>query len=48
MIYEKYRDIVDIVVDSGPGGNIPTTVVDCTGDEPVIIREGKGNLSDFL
>jgi tRNA threonylcarbamoyl adenosine modification protein (Sua5/YciO/YrdC/YwlC family) len=48
LIYEKYRDIVDIVVDSGPGGNIPSTIVDCTGDEPVIIREGKGNLSEFL
>jgi tRNA threonylcarbamoyl adenosine modification protein (Sua5/YciO/YrdC/YwlC family) len=48
LIYEKYRDLVDIVVDSGHGGNIASTVVDCTGDEPVIIREGKGNLLEFL
>jgi tRNA threonylcarbamoyl adenosine modification protein (Sua5/YciO/YrdC/YwlC family) len=48
LIYEKYRDLVDIVVDSGPGGNIASTVVDCTGDEPIIIREGKGNLIEFL
>ena len=31
LIHEKYRDIVDIVVDSGHGGNIASTVVDCTG-----------------
>jgi tRNA threonylcarbamoyl adenosine modification protein (Sua5/YciO/YrdC/YwlC family) len=48
LIYEKYRDLVDIVVDSGPGGNVASTVVDCTGEEPVIIREGKGNLLEFL
>ena len=48
LIYEKYRDIVDIVVDSGPGGNIPSTVVDCTGDEPIIVRQGKGDLAEFL
>ena len=48
LIHEKYRDIVDIVVDSGHGGNIASTVVDCTGEEPVIIREGKGNLEQFL
>jgi tRNA threonylcarbamoyl adenosine modification protein (Sua5/YciO/YrdC/YwlC family) len=48
LIYEKYRDLVDIVIDSGPGGNIASTIVDCTGDEPVIIREGKGDLSLYL
>jgi len=48
LIYEKYRNLVDIVVDSGPGGNIASTIVDCTGDEPVITREGKGDLSLYL
>jgi tRNA threonylcarbamoyl adenosine modification protein (Sua5/YciO/YrdC/YwlC family) len=48
LIYEKYRDIVDIVVDSGHGGNIPSTVVDCTGDEPVVVRQGKGELGEFV
>ncbi|MCX6246991.1 MAG: L-threonylcarbamoyladenylate synthase [Bacteroidetes bacterium] len=48
LIYEKFKDLVDIVIDSGHGGNIASTVVDCTGDEPVIIREGKGNLLEFL
>ena len=48
LIYEKYRNLVDIVVDSGHGGNIASTIVDCTGDEPVIIREGKGDLALYL
>ncbi len=42
LIYEKYRDFADIVIDGGYGNNEPTTVIDCTGDEPVIIREGIG------
>lgn len=46
LIYEKYRDKVDIVVDGGYGGNEPSTVIDCTGDEPVITRQGKGEISD--
>mgnify|MGYP006292622181 CR=1 FL=1 len=39
-IYEDYKKLVDIVVDGGTCGNTPSTVVDCTGTEPVIIREG--------
>ncbi|HDJ33125.1 MAG TPA: threonylcarbamoyl-AMP synthase, partial [Bacteroidetes bacterium] len=42
LIYEKYRKQVDMVIDGGYGSNEPSTVVDCTGDEPVIIREGIG------
>lgn len=44
LIHEKYADIVDIVIDGGYGDNSPSTIVDCTTDEPVIIREGKGVL----
>jgi tRNA threonylcarbamoyl adenosine modification protein (Sua5/YciO/YrdC/YwlC family) len=44
LIYEKFRDKVDIVIDGGYGGNIPSTVVNCTGNEMTIIREGKGEL----
>lgn len=44
LIHERYQDIVDIVVDGGYGDNIPSTVVDCTTDDPEIIREGKGEL----
>jgi tRNA threonylcarbamoyl adenosine modification protein (Sua5/YciO/YrdC/YwlC family) len=42
MIEEKFSNLVDIVVDGGIGGILPSTVVDCTGDEPVVIRRGLG------
>ncbi len=44
LILEKWDNLVDIVIDGGYGGNIPSTVIDLTGDEPVVIREGKGSL----
>ena len=44
LIHERYQDIVDIVIDGGYGDNIPSTIVDCTTDDPEIIREGKGEL----
>ncbi len=44
LIHEKYEEIADIVVDGGYGEFIPSTVVDCTGEEIVIVREGKGLL----
>lgn len=44
-IYDDFKKIVDIVIDSGPGGNHPSTVVDCTDDKPVVIRLGAGVLS---
>lgn len=44
FIYERYCDLVDIVIDGGYGDNQPSTVVDCTQDEPVILRQGKGIL----
>ena len=44
LIYERYGDVVDIVIDGGYGDNIPSTVVDCTDDDIQIIREGKGDI----
>ena len=44
LIYEKYQDKIDIVIDGGFGGIEGSTVVECTGDEPEIIRQGKGEL----
>ncbi|HOA09397.1 MAG: threonylcarbamoyl-AMP synthase [Bacteroidales bacterium] len=44
LIFENYQNLVDLVIDGGAGNNIPSTVVDCTGDEPAIIREGLGEL----
>ena len=43
-IYDDFRKLVDLVIDGGVGDNRPSTVVDCTGKEPVILREGKGEL----
>ena len=42
LILEKWDNLVDMVIDGGYGDNIPSTVVDLTGPEPELIREGKG------
>jgi tRNA threonylcarbamoyl adenosine modification protein (Sua5/YciO/YrdC/YwlC family) len=42
MIHDKFEKLVDIVVDGGIGGILPSTIVDCTGDEPVVTRKGLG------
>ncbi|MCF6222357.1 MAG: threonylcarbamoyl-AMP synthase [Flavobacteriaceae bacterium] len=44
LIYEKWQDKVDLVIDGGYGDNLASTVVDLTTDEILIIREGKGNI----
>lgn len=44
LIAERYENQVDIVVDGGVGSNQPSTVVDCTGSEIEIIRQGAGDL----
>jgi len=44
LILEKWDNLVDLVIDGGYGGNIPSTVIDLTGVEPIVIREGKGSL----
>jgi len=48
LIYEKYQDQVDMVIDGGYGGNIASTVVDCTEGDFEVIREGKGDLEQYL
>ena len=47
-IYEDFKHQVDLVIDGGAGGNIPSTVVDCTSDEIAIIRHGLGNIQQYL
>ncbi len=42
LIYEKWRNRVDLVIDGGYGGNLASTVVDLSGENPEIIRFGKG------
>ena len=44
LIFEKWENIVDLVIDGGYGDNVASTIIDLTGDEPVVIREGKGDL----
>lgn len=44
LIHEKFQQQVDVVIDGGFGNNIPSTVIDCTDTEPVIIRQGLGVL----
>ncbi len=44
LIHEKYKDIVDVVVDGGYGNLTPSTIVDCTGGKIEIIRQGAGEL----
>jgi len=48
LIYEKYQNLADMVIDGGYGDNIPSTVVDCTNGDFKIIREGKGELDAYL
>jgi tRNA threonylcarbamoyl adenosine modification protein (Sua5/YciO/YrdC/YwlC family) len=43
IMYENFMKEVDIVIDGGIGGTVPSTVVDCTGGEPVLIRKGLGD-----
>lgn len=44
LIYEKFSHIADIVIDGGYGDNEPSTIIDCTQEEIIILREGKGIL----
>lgn len=46
LIYEKFQDSADLVIDGGFGELVPSTIVDFTTPEPVILRQGKGWLVD--
>lgn len=48
LIYEKYKNQVDIVIDGGYGNLVPSTIVDCSHGEIEIIRQGLGDLSGLL
>lgn len=47
LIFEKWQNLVDVVVDGGYGDNQPSTIIDLSQGEPVIIREGKGESDIF-
>jgi tRNA threonylcarbamoyl adenosine modification protein (Sua5/YciO/YrdC/YwlC family) len=44
LIAEKYDNLVDLIIDSGYGDNIASTIVDLTSGEPEILRQGKGEI----
>tara|TARA_R110000868_G_scaffold259361_13_gene517491 strand:- start:1515 stop:2132 length:618 start_codon:yes stop_codon:yes gene_type:complete len=44
LIFEKWQSRVDVVIDAGFGGNEASTVIDLTGNEPLLIRKGKGDV----
>jgi tRNA threonylcarbamoyl adenosine modification protein (Sua5/YciO/YrdC/YwlC family) len=44
LIFEKWQNLVDIVIDGGYGDNLASTIIDLSGFEPVVVREGKGSL----
>ncbi|MEZ4854508.1 L-threonylcarbamoyladenylate synthase [Flavobacterium sp.] len=47
LIFEKWQNKVDLVIDGGYGDNVASTIIDLTGYEPEVIREGKGDLDIF-
>jgi tRNA threonylcarbamoyl adenosine modification protein (Sua5/YciO/YrdC/YwlC family) len=47
VIFEKFGDLVDFVVDGGVGGIVPSTVIDCTTDDWTIIRKGLGEFEEM-
>lgn len=48
LIYLKYSQQVEIVIDGGYGENIPSTIIRCIDNKPIIEREGKGDITPFL
>jgi tRNA threonylcarbamoyl adenosine modification protein (Sua5/YciO/YrdC/YwlC family) len=47
-IFEDFKHQVDIVINGGPGGNVPSTIVDFSGGEPVVLRQGLGDFTPYL
>lgn len=47
LIFEKWQSKVEMVIDGGYGDNHPSTIVDISEGEPIIIREGKGDIDIF-
>lgn len=47
LIFEKWQNKVDVVIDGGYGDNTASTIIDLTGNEPEVIREGKGSIDIF-
>ena len=48
IIDERFAELVDAVIDGGTGGMMPSTIIDCTGDKPALLREGAGEWVSLL
>ena len=48
LIFEKYRHLVDVVIDGGFGNNVASTVVDCQNESFGILRQGAGDIEQYL
>ncbi len=48
LIFEKFEKLVDVVIDGGFGHNTASTVVDCTSDEPEVVRYGLGEIDSYI
>ncbi|MGN6645807.1 MAG: L-threonylcarbamoyladenylate synthase [Cytophaga sp.] len=46
-IYDRYKNYVDVIIDGGFGDNEASTILDCTGTEIEVVREGKGSIEDL-
>ncbi len=46
LMEANFNKLVDIVIDGGIGGMTPSTIIDCTGDEPILTRKGLGEWED--
>jgi len=47
LIFEKWQNKVDLVIDGGYGDNVGSTIIDLSGYEPIVVREGKGDPDIF-
>ncbi len=47
LIFEKWQHLVDLVIDGGYGDNVGSTIIDLSGYEPIVVREGKGDPDIF-
>lgn len=45
-IHDKFEHLVDAVIDGGNGGNVPSTIIDCSNNEIIMVRQGKGIINE--
>jgi tRNA A37 threonylcarbamoyladenosine synthetase subunit TsaC/SUA5/YrdC len=48
IIFDRFKGVVDIVIDGGYGGIKPSTIVDCSDGSFTVIRQGLGNIEEYL